>query len=137
MIGNRDAAVRISVRELRRAAGLGSRATLHSALKALEEARLVYRISTGESTMPGVLALRLPEGYKPEPFAPPSPAPSIDTALYPSAGALGALHQLRHGYGLGKLAFQPTNCWWRRSRSRMMPGDRRRRIVQKGDLSLR
>lgn len=54
--------------------------------------------------MPGVLALRLPEGYKPEPFAPPSPAPSIGTALYPSAGALGALHQLRHGYGLGKLA---------------------------------
>ena len=53
--------------------------------------------------MPGVLALRLPKGYKPEPFAPPSSAPSTGTALYPSAGALGALHQIRHGYGLGKL----------------------------------
>jgi DNA-binding transcriptional ArsR family regulator len=104
MIGDRAVAVRISVRELRKEAGLGSMATLHAALKALKEARLVYRVSPGESTMPGVLALRLPEGYKPEPFAPPLSAPSTGTALYPSAGALGALHQLRHGYGLGKLA---------------------------------
>ena len=104
MIGDRAVAVRISVRELRQTAGLGSKATLHAALKALKEARLVYRVSSGEGTMPGVLALRLPQGYKPEPFAPPSSAPSTGTALYPSAGALGALHQLRHGYGLGKLA---------------------------------
>ena len=104
MIGDRAVAVRISVRELRQAAGLGSKATVHAALKALKKARLVYRVSSGEGTMPGVLALRLPQGYKPEPFAPPSPAPSTGTALYPSAGALGALHQLRHGFGLGKLA---------------------------------
>ena len=103
MIGNRAVAVRISVRELHRAAGVGSKATLHSALMALDEAMLVYRVSSGEGTMPGVLALRLPEGYKPEPFVPPSFAPSTGTALYPSAGELGALHQLRHGYGLGKL----------------------------------
>ncbi len=103
MSGNRAVAVRISVRELRRAAGVGSKATLHSALKALDEALLVYRVSSGEGTMPGVLALRLPEGYKPEPFVPPSSAPSTGTALYPSAGSLEALHQLRHGYGIGKL----------------------------------
>lgn len=104
MIGNRAVAVRISVRELRRVSGVGSKATLHSAIKALDDALLVYRVSSGEGTMPGVLALRVPEGYKPEPFAPPSSASSTGTALYPSAGELGALHHLRHGYSLGKLA---------------------------------
>ncbi len=96
----RAVAVRISFRELRREAGLGSKSTLSSALKALYKGQLVYRPSSNEDAIPGVLALRLPEGYKPVPIEPPSEyLPPTGTPLYPSA-----LHRLRHGYSLGKLA---------------------------------
>ncbi len=98
--GERAVAVRISFRELRREAGLGSKSTLSSALKALYKSHLVYRPFRNEDAIPGVLALRLPEGYVPVPIEPPTGyLPSTGTPLYPSA-----LHRLRHGYSLGKLA---------------------------------
>ena len=96
---SRDVAVRISVRQLAEDSGV-SVPTVRSALKALDEAQLVYRASSGERATPGVLVLRVPRRAHPLYIRTTLPAPPTVQAVYPSR----PLYRVRHGYSIGKSA---------------------------------
>ena len=70
-----DAAVRISVRRLTLDAGLGKTAT-RDALAELDASGLIYRVSRGHGTVPGSLALRVPNTDVSGTFVPP-PSPLL------------------------------------------------------------
>ena len=70
-----DVAVRISVRRLTLDAGLGKTAT-RDALAELDASGLIYRVSRGHGTVPGSLALRVPNTDVSGTFVPP-PSPLL------------------------------------------------------------
>ena len=99
-----DAAVRISVRRLTLDAGLGKTAT-RDALAELDASGLIYRVSRGHGTVPGSLALRVPNTDVSGTFVPP-PAPSYCTVLVSVRGPLPAparigTHRQISGRGAG------------------------------------
>lgn len=96
----RDVALRISVRQLTEDAGI-TRRTTHRALDALDEAGLVYRLSSGEGVIPGVLALRAPRRGSTDTTRTKGGQGSTGVSNPPSGGE--GLHRLRHGYSLGKV----------------------------------
>jgi DNA-binding MarR family transcriptional regulator len=96
----RDVALRISVRQLTEDAGI-TRRTTHRALDALDEARLVHRLSSGEGVIPGVLVLRAPRRGSPDTTRTTGGQGPTGVSNPPSGGE--GLHRLRHGYSLGKV----------------------------------
>lgn len=108
----RDVAVSISIRDLALGSGV-SKPTTSKALKALDESHLVYRVTTGEGSKAGSLALRVPaRRAHPLPTLTTGPRPGeglrnshSDTSgvsMCPSA-APAVLYKVRHGYGIGKV----------------------------------
>jgi DNA-binding transcriptional ArsR family regulator len=96
----RDVAVQISVRRLGLDAGLGKTAT-QDALAELDASGLVYRVSRGHGTVPGSLALRVPDTDVRGTFVP----PSQPLLTVPPSSVSEALYRLRHGPGrIGKSA---------------------------------
>ncbi len=96
----RDVAVRYSRRQHALDSGLSLR-TLYRALEALFDSGLVYPLSSGEGTTPGVLVVRVPRRGLPD---------TTQTTLesHPPTGVTtspsGALYRLRYGAGrLGKV----------------------------------
>ena len=71
----RDVVVRIAIRRLAHDAGL-SKSAAQSALSELEASGLVYRVSRGHGTVPGSLALRVPDTDVSGTFVPP-PSPLL------------------------------------------------------------
>lgn len=100
----RDVAARVSVRQLALDSGLALR-TVHRTLDALIASGLVYRLSVGEGTTPGVLALRIPTRVAQGDTIRTTPPPPPTGVGSCHSGATTPLYRLRHGAGrLGKAA---------------------------------
>jgi len=101
----RDVAVQIAVRQLAEDAGV-SKPTVSKALEGLDERLLVYRLSGGGGTKPGVLVLRVPRRDTPLPIRT-TPQPLLLVKPHPLQGRFT-------GYGTGTASASQRRPCWRR-----------------------